>query len=196
MSGVRKFLFKVNSKQHNKVRFKGKRFVSINSNSFYRSQFLNFFKNKKKNNEFFLKKFKKLGFLVDTARVGEACTVGFHELPVVFRTYRVPCLVSVDFGKCTDSHLETVRRLLKKRFSKRALIIKRIRPYKTLLRRTNEVRMGGGKGAKVNGVIYPVYPGCIMFEVRGVTGRLAESIFTYVSSKLPFRTKFVYLDSI
>ncbi len=63
-------------------------------------------------------------------------------------------------------------------------------------RRTNEVRMGGGKGTKVDSIIYPVYPGCILFEVRGVTGRLAESIFKYVSSKLPFQTRFVYLDSV
>jgi large subunit ribosomal protein L16 len=197
MSRSRKFLFKVNSKQHNKVKFSGKRFMVINAGSFYREQFLNFFKNKRKNNDFFFKKFKKSGFLTGNSKVQDLYSMrSVCNFSMVFRTYRVPCLISTDFGKCTDSHLETVRRLLKKRFSKKALIFKRIHPYKTLLRRTNEVRMGGGKGSKISSVVYPVYPGCILFEVRGVTGRLAESIFKYVSTKLPFQTKFVYLDSV
>lgn len=198
MSGNRKFLFKLNSKQHNKVKYSGKRFEVVNANSFYSSQFLNFFKNKRKNNDYFFRRFKKSGFLTEFYKVREIYNVDNNNFnfSAVFREYRIPCLIATSFGKCTDSHLETVRRLLKKRFSKRALIFKRIHPYKTLLKRTNEVRMGGGKGSKVDKVIYPVYPGCILFEVRGVTGRLAKSIFKYVSSKLPFQTKFVYLDLV
>lgn len=193
----RKFLFRVNTKQHNKVKYSGKRFTTLTSDLFYRKLFLNFFKNKKKNNDFFFRKFKKSGFLNDFNNVKEVYSPAVNcDFSAVFRTYRVPCLISTSFGKCTDFHLETVRRLLKKRFSKKALIFKRIHPYKTLLKRTNEVRMGGGKGTKTAGIVYPVYPGCILFEVRGVTGRLAKSIFMYVSSKLPFSTKFVYLDSI
>lgn len=197
MSGSRKFLYKINSKQHNKVRFSGKRFVVVNANSFFKDQFLNFFKNKRKNNDFFFKKFKKLGFLSEFHKVQDVHGRKLdYDFSVVFRAYRVPCLISTSFGKCTDFHLETVRRLLKKRFSKKALIFKRVHPYKTLLKRTNEVRMGGGKGAKIDSIVYPVYPGCILFEVRGVTGRLSKSILTYASSKLPFQTKTVYLDFI
>lgn len=197
MSGSRKFLYKVNSKQHNKVRFSGKQFAIVNADSFFKEQFLNFFKNKKKNNDFFFKKFKKLGFLDEFYKVQDIQSKKLiSDFPMVFRMYRIPCLVSTSFGKCTDFHLETVRRLLKKRFSKKALIFKRVHPYKTLLKRTNEVRMGGGKGTKVDSIIYPVYPGCVLFEVRGVTGRLAKSIFKYVSAKLPFQTKVVYLDSV
>jgi ribosomal protein L16/L10AE len=56
--------------------------------------------------------------------------------------------------------------------------------------------MGGGKGSKFSKLVYPVYPGCIILELRGISNDLIFEVMNYAAKKLPFKTKSVFLDLV
>lgn len=68
-----------------------------------------------------------------------------------------------------------IRRLARKLFGKNVFVRVLVKAYKVLLRRTNLVRMGGGKGIKIYKTIFPVVPGTSLIEFRG----LSSSLFVY-----------------
>lgn len=53
------------------------------------------------------------------------------------------------------------------------------------------VRMGKGVGS-IEGWVFPVKKGRILFELNGVSMELAKSAFRSASYKLPVKSKFVY----
>jgi large subunit ribosomal protein L16 len=66
----------------------------------------------------------------------------------------------------------------------------RIFPDKPVSKKPAETRMGKGKGAPEFWVAV-VKPGRIMFEVGGVSVKLAEEALRLAAHKLPVKTKFV-----
>ena len=66
----------------------------------------------------------------------------------------------------------------------------RIFPDKPITRKPQEVRMGKGKGA-LEFWAAPVSPGRIMFEVGGVSLKIAREALRLAAQKLPVKTKFV-----
>ena len=66
----------------------------------------------------------------------------------------------------------------------------RIFPDKPITRKPLEVRMGSGKGS-VEFWVAPIKPGCVLYEVEGVTEAVAREAFRLASAKLPVQTTFV-----
>jgi large subunit ribosomal protein L16 len=71
----------------------------------------------------------------------------------------------------------------------------RIFPDKPVTVKPAETRMGKGKGAPDHWVAV-VKPGRVLFELEGVTQRLAREALDLASAKLPIKTKFVSRTSI
>jgi len=66
----------------------------------------------------------------------------------------------------------------------------RVFPDKPVTQRPPEVTMGGGKGA-VDHYVVPVKPGRVLFEMDGVSRKVAEEALRLASHKLPIKTKFI-----
>lgn len=178
----------VPKKNFNKVRFVRKKFYEVVFDLHY-SKLSGFFsKSPKKTRRFVSWRLFKKGYeIMPRSAIGN----GFVN---VFKYYTYPCLVAQEYGKITDYHLETLRRILKKGSSKRSFIVKRVYPYMRLLKRTNQVRMGGGKGSKFDKFVYPVYPGSVLVDIRGIHKGSVRRIMDYAKTKLSFKVKLVFLD--
>ncbi len=66
----------------------------------------------------------------------------------------------------------------------------KIFPDKPITKKPLEVRMGKGKGAPEY-FVAPVKPGRIMFEIGGVSFKIAKEALRLAAQKLPVKTKFV-----
>jgi len=66
----------------------------------------------------------------------------------------------------------------------------RIFPDKPVTKKPAETRMGKGKGAPDHWVAV-VKPGRILYEMEGVSEKLAREAFRLAAHKLPIKTKFV-----
>lgn len=67
----------------------------------------------------------------------------------------------------------------------------RVFPDKPYTKKGAGVRMGGGKG-EIEGYVFPVTPGRIIFELAGVQEVVAREAFRLAGRKLPFKTKIVF----
>jgi len=63
-------------------------------------------------------------------------------------------------------------------------------PWKSITKRPPETRMGKGKGDVADWVDV-IKPGRIIFEIEGVSEKMAKEAFRLGSHKLPFKTRFV-----
>jgi ribosomal protein L16/L10AE len=113
-----------------------------------------------------------------------------------FNKFAFLVITSLVYYKLTDYHIELIRRLLKKVFGKRIFINPLIKATFVILKRANQVRMGGGKGSKFSQRIYFIYPGCSIFEVRGVSFRLISIFNKKLKKKLGFTFKLNLLNRI
>lgn len=66
----------------------------------------------------------------------------------------------------------------------------KIFPDKPITQKPQEVRMGKGKGAPEY-FVAPVLPGRILFEIGGVSEKVAREALRLAAQKLPVRTKFI-----
>ena len=66
----------------------------------------------------------------------------------------------------------------------------RIFPHKPISSKPLEVRMGSGKGA-VEGWVAVVRPGKVLFEISGVSEKMARDAFHLAAAKLPIATRFL-----
>lgn len=102
--------------------------------------------------------------------------------------FQYPILRSLEHYPITSTQLEMIRRFSRKFFGKRVFVRIMITPYKILLRRTNQVRMGGGKGSKPYKSVYPLKPGSSILEIRGVKSRNSlYKFFRKLEKKFPFK---------
>ncbi len=90
----------------------------------------------------------------------------------------------------TDRQIEAARIALTRFMKRDGKVWIRIFPDKPVTKKPAETRMGKGKGAPEYWVAV-IQPGRIMFEVDGVTDKVAEEAFRLASHKLPIKTKFV-----
>jgi large subunit ribosomal protein L16 len=107
---------------------------------------------------------------------------------------------NVDFGEyglkavepawITNRQIEAARVALTRHIKRGGKIWIRIFPDKPVSKKPAETRMGKGKGAPEFWVAV-VKPGRIMFEVEGVSPKLAERGLKLAAAKLPIKTKIV-----
>ena len=100
-------------------------------------------------------------------------------------------LKSRDRGWLTSRQIEAARRAMTRYCRRGGKIWIRVFPDKVVTKTSDEVGMGGGKGAPDHFVAV-VRPGKIIFEMDGVDSKTAHEAMRLGASKLPVRT--VYLE--
>jgi large subunit ribosomal protein L16 len=95
----------------------------------------------------------------------------------------------------TNRQIEAARVAVTRHIKRGGKVWIRIFPDKPVTVKPAETRMGKGKGAPDHWVAV-VKPGRVLFELEGVTQRLAREALDLASAKLPIKTKFVSRTSI
>ena len=106
---------------------------------------------------------------------------------IVFGNYG---LVAKAIGFITSRQIESARVSISRELKREGKLWIRIFPHKPISKRPAETRMGKGKG-DVDHYVAVVKPGCIMFEVGGVSIERARRAMQKASYKLPIGTDFV-----
>ncbi len=96
-------------------------------------------------------------------------------------------LKSLDLGRLTSRQIESARIAMTRHMKREGMVWIRIFPDKPVTRKPQEVRMGKGKGAHDHWVAL-IKPGCIMFEIDGVTPEVAMQALALAAQKLPVQT--------
>jgi large subunit ribosomal protein L16 len=99
-------------------------------------------------------------------------------------------LKSLGRGWVTARQIESARRAITRFIKREGEVWVRIFPDKPVTARPPEVRMGKGKGSLDHFVVV-IKPGKIMFEMDGVTSRVARRALRLAAYKLPVKTKFI-----
>lgn len=90
----------------------------------------------------------------------------------------------------TDRQIEAARVAMTRKIKRVGRVWVRIFPDKPVTKKPAETRMGKGKGAPDHWVAV-VKPGRILYEMEGVSEKLAREAFRLAAHKLPIKTKFV-----
>jgi large subunit ribosomal protein L16 len=113
------------------------------------------------------------------------------------RSYRGNLVSFGDFGIqsvqrawLTSRQIEASRRVLTRYSRRGGKLWIRIFPDKRIIRRPAETRIGSGKG-RPDYWVAMVYPGIIVFEIRGVSSSIVRQATRLVGSKLPIKVQFV-----
>nr|YP_010392505.1 50S ribosomal protein L16 [Canarina eminii]UPX08114.1 50S ribosomal protein L16 [Canarina eminii] len=92
----------------------------------------------------------------------------------------------------TSRQIEAGRRAMTRNAHRGGKIWVRIFPDKPVTVRATETRMGSGKGDPQYWVAV-VKPGRILYEISGVTEKIARKAISIAASKMPIRTQFILL---
>ena len=113
--------------------------------------------------------------------------------------------VTVEFGEyglqalepawITARQIEAARRAIVRHARRRGKYWIRIFPDKPVTAKPAETRMGKGKGA-VDHWVAVVKPGRIMFELSGVSEKVAREAMRLASHKLPIKCQFVKREGL
>lgn len=98
-------------------------------------------------------------------------------------------LKACEFGILNSKEIDSARKVILKKLKKRGKLWLRIFPNHPVTRKPVEVRMGKGKGG-LDHWVCKVRPGVILYEIEGVSPKVAEEIFLQTSKKISIRTKF------
>ncbi|MDD3921681.1 MAG: 50S ribosomal protein L16 [Eubacteriales bacterium] len=96
----------------------------------------------------------------------------------------------LDRGWIKAMQIEACRVSINRHLKRKGKLWIRIFPDKPVSKKPLETRMGKGKGAPEEWVAV-VKSGRVLFEVDGVSERLARESLRLAASKLPFRTRFI-----
>lgn len=90
----------------------------------------------------------------------------------------------------TGRQIEAARQAITRHMKREGQLWIRIFPAKPITKKFVEVRMGKGKGA-LEGFVYPITPGRVIFELEGVPFEVAKEALRLGAQKFPVTTKFV-----
>ena len=107
---------------------------------------------------------------------------------------------SVDFGEfglkatepawMTNRQIEAARVAVTRHIKRGGKIWIRVFPDKPFTKKPAETRMGKGKGAPEYWVAV-IKPGRVLFEIEGVSEKMAREAMALAANKLPMKTRFV-----
>ena len=97
---------------------------------------------------------------------------------------------SKNFGLLTNKQIEAARRVIMKKIKKQGKLWVRIFTHTPKTKKPIEVRMGKGKGS-VDSWIVKIKPGTILYEIDGISLKLAQELFKESSQKLPLKLKLI-----
>ena len=115
-----------------------------------------------------------------TGKAGRGSTINFGDY----------ALQSLDPAWITSRQIEAARIAITRHIKRGGKMWIRVFPDKPITQKPAETRMGKGKGAPEFWVAV-VKPGRILFELEGVTEKLAREAMRLGASKLPIKTQFV-----
>jgi len=95
---------------------------------------------------------------------------------------------ATDFGILTSKQIEAAQKVISKKIKKKGKLWIRVFPHLPKTKKPVEVRMGKGKGS-VDIWIAKIYPGTILYEIEGISLKLAQEIFKESSQKLSLKCK-------
>ncbi|MFM2414818.1 MAG: ribosomal protein large subunit ribosomal protein [Candidatus Parcubacteria bacterium] len=93
-------------------------------------------------------------------------------------------------AEVTSNQIEAARRAAQRELGKLGRLWIRIFPDRPRTAKGSEVPMGAGKG-ELQGYIFEVHPGRIIFEVDGVTDAVAREALRKANTKLPISARVV-----
>lgn len=93
-------------------------------------------------------------------------------------------------GRLTARQIEAARRAMTRHIKRGGKIWIRVFPDKPISKKPLEVRQGKGKG-NVEYWVCQVQPGRVLYEMEGVSEKMAREAFRLAAAKLPFSTTFV-----
>lgn len=102
-------------------------------------------------------------------------------------------LKAMDPAWLTSRQIEAGRKTITNFLKRKGRLWIRVFPDKPFTRRPPETTMGGGKGS-VEGYVFPVRPGRIIYEVDGVEAAVAREALRRAGYKMPFRVQVIVKD--
>ena len=99
-------------------------------------------------------------------------------------------LKAMEPERLSARQIEAARRAMTRHMKRAGRVWIRIYPDVPVSKKPLEVRMGSGKGAPELWVVR-IKPGRILFELDGVSSRLAREALDLAAAKLPIKTRFV-----
>ncbi len=99
-------------------------------------------------------------------------------------------LQATDRGRITARQIEAARIAMTRHVKRGGKIWIRVFPDKPITKKPAETRMGKGKGNPEEWVAV-VKPGRVLYEMEGVTAKVAQEAFRLAANKLPLPTRFV-----
>lgn len=119
---------------------------------------------------------KKLATAVDTRGV-----------KISFGSYGLKALA---YGRLSSNEIEAARKAIAKYATKSGKIWVRVFPDRPFTQKPPEVKLGKGKGEPM-GFVAPVKAGRILFEIDGVTDKVAQEALKSAGTKISVKTKVV-----
>jgi len=107
-----------------------------------------------------------------------------------FGSYGIKAL---EASRVKSNQIEAARRALSRALSKTGKVWIRIFPDRPYTAKAAEVGMGKGKG-DLQGYVFEVRPGRVLFEVDGVSKEVAKEALRKAGTKLPIKVKFISRD--
>jgi large subunit ribosomal protein L16 len=99
-------------------------------------------------------------------------------------------LKAMSHSEVTSNQIEAARRACQRELGKAGRLWIRIFPDKTITAKGSETPMGAGKG-DLQGYMFEVRPGRIIFEVDGVSDVVAREALRKANTKLPLKSRIV-----
>jgi large subunit ribosomal protein L16 len=99
-------------------------------------------------------------------------------------------LKSLSRGWMTANQIEAARRALAHHTKREGKIWIRVFSDKPITKKAAGVRMGSGKG-EIDKYVAVIKPGRILFEMAGVSEKIALESMKLAAAKLPFKTKII-----
>jgi len=97
---------------------------------------------------------------------------------------------AISFGILTSKQIEAAQKVITKKIKKKGKLWIRIFPHLSKTKKPVEVRMGKGKGS-VDIWISKIHPGTILYEIEGISLKLAQEIFNESTQKLSIKCKLI-----
>lgn len=118
------------------------------------------------------------GRMKGNAQRGNSVSVGEYGLQAITRSW------------LNGNQIESARKAIVRETKRKGKLWLRIFPDKAFTGKPAEVGMGKGKG-EVQGYVFVVKPGRILFELGGVDEEVAKSAFKRAGDKLPIKTRVI-----
>ncbi|MDA9573446.1 50S ribosomal protein L16 [Rickettsiales bacterium] len=99
-------------------------------------------------------------------------------------------LKALEPGKINSRQIESSRKVITRFMKRSGKLWVRIFPHIPVTKKPAEVRMGSGKG-NVEYYVSKVKPGRIIFEIDGVTDKIAIEALNKATAKLPIKAKVI-----